>query len=163
MTLTRSCCASRQLVAVQHLRHAENAVERRADFVAHRRKEVGLRDRRRLGLLLGFDQGEFLLLLLVDIQHQPDGAHVLARRVALHAREQAHPAAFAVGTVDARVDALDLHWRQGSAASSGAAAAALRPCRGRRDGSPGAPAPRGQPASLNWSDDQRSPVLRSIS
>ncbi len=81
-----------QIVCPERLRHAQHTIQRGADFVAHRGKKIGLRGGRGFRGFVCLVENELLLLFLVNVQHEADGAKRLPVLLPLHFDKQPDPA-----------------------------------------------------------------------
>ena len=76
--------------------HAEHAIERRADFVTHGRKECFLCARRLHHPHIGFDQFDFRLFAIGDVRNRSYKTHRPLIGIALRYGAGAHPKVIAV-------------------------------------------------------------------
>ena len=80
-----------QRLALEQVEHADDAIHRRADLVAHRGQEAGLRRRRRFRKAARFGERQLLAFLIVDVEQQADAADGCADRIALGLPVDPHP------------------------------------------------------------------------
>ena len=93
-----------QALALQKMKHTHDPVHRGADFVAHVGQERRLGLGAGLGGALGFDQGDFLQLPVVNVLQQADRLQPAAAPADLQVVRDADPAGLAVGPDDPRIE-----------------------------------------------------------